>query len=354
MTEDVEMATLTLEQDELYLLDYDNFSSMLLNCIESDKIPGHVTPKLKLINYKGKSILFVNDVDRAPRALPRAVHHQESRAHPELPLNSRYRTVHWEFGKDVFVHGIVPSQREPTTARAGGTQRMETFHICRGCTLSEPASKKSMGDDGKGRSKAKGKCKAVGRKAYDVTRGVDFVDVASMVNFDIARYRAYASGAQRAGTGMVLSCLCLGIGTSMGVGIDGGRGGGLRVRLQALPSSSSSQLAVVIVPMDHLIHTRSSYNLANPSKLPSTSLAYCSALPDIAKEKEGVELLLLLRSTPPAYPRGLLIQPKTHSKWSLANRSSAPKDVSPLALIMTSPSASLGPRQGELERAGKG
>ncbi|KAJ7241907.1 P-loop containing nucleoside triphosphate hydrolase protein [Mycena haematopus] len=246
MTEDVEMLKgLTLRNPAILKLEESedeaaNLSQYAVRCTEADKfLLTYVILKLKLI--KGKCILFVNDVERSYRLklFLEQFSIKSCVLNSELPLNSRYHTVQ-EFNKGVYEYIIatdesgrgeldaddeddeppqqeadadseaeeeeefVPSQREaptatpPTPAAPPAKKRKRSASPAPG-----PASKKAKG-------KGKAKSKAAAAKEYGVTRGVDFVDVACVLNFDLpASARAYThrvGRTARAGrTGMALS-----------------------------------------------------------------------------------------------------------------------------------------------------
>ncbi|KAJ6582054.1 P-loop containing nucleoside triphosphate hydrolase protein [Mycena capillaripes] len=252
MTEDVEMLKgLTLRNPAILKLEESedeaaNLSQYAVRCTEADKfLLTYVILKLKLI--KGKCILFVNDVERSYRLklFLEQFSIKSCVLNSELPLNSRYHTVQ-EFNKGVYEYIIatdesgkgeldsddaaedeapeeaeeadaesdaeekeefVSSQREPPSAAAApaAPQKKRKRSASPAPT---PASKKHKG---------KGKSKAAAAKEYGVTRGVDFVDVACVLNFDLpTSARAYThrvGRTARAGrTGMALSFVSTGLG----------------------------------------------------------------------------------------------------------------------------------------------
>ncbi|KAJ7509695.1 P-loop containing nucleoside triphosphate hydrolase protein [Mycena galericulata] len=282
MTEDVEMLKgLTLRNPAILKLEEDedeaaNLSQYAVRCTEPDKfLLSYVILKLKLI--KGKCILFVNDVERAYRLklFLEQFSIKSCVLNSELPLNSRYHTVQ-EFNKGVYEYIIatdesgrgeldtddegedgdaeaqeegadaeadagaesdaeeefVPSQREPASALAAAPKKRKRSASPAAAPPSEPASKKRKGEGkSKNEGKGKGKGKAAARKEYGVTRGVDFVDVACVLNFDLpTSARAYThrvGRTARAGrTGMALSFVSVCTGT--GTGVNAGTGGGLK------------------------------------------------------------------------------------------------------------------------------
>ncbi|KDR80606.1 hypothetical protein GALMADRAFT_240942 [Galerina marginata CBS 339.88] len=227
MTEDVELlkglalrnpAILKLEEgeDEAALL-----SQYAVRCSEVDKfLLTYVILKLKLI--KGKTIIFVNDVDRSYRLklFLEQFSIKSCVLNSELPLNSRYHVVQ-EFNKGVYDYIIATDEsgaNEPDTEEEGeeeeftSTQRepipAETSESSSSKTPSNkrkrepsPPSHKSRKRDRKDKGKD---------KEYGVTRGVDFVDVACVLNFDLPTssrsYTHRVGRTARAGrTGMSLS-----------------------------------------------------------------------------------------------------------------------------------------------------
>ncbi|KAJ6592317.1 DEAD-domain-containing protein [Mycena vulgaris] len=249
MTEDVEMLKgLTLRNPAILKLEEEedeaaNLSQYAVRCTEADKfLLTYVILKLKLI--KGKCILFVNDVERSYRLklFLEQFSIKSCVLNSELPLNSRYHTVQ-EFNKGVYEYIIatdesgrgeldsddeaaedapeeddaeeepeeefIPSQREPSTPAAAPTPTAAPKKRKRAASpVPAPASKKRKGKGGKA-------------KEYGVTRGVDFVDVACVLNFDLpASARAYThrvGRTARAGrTGMALSFVSAGTGTTKG------------------------------------------------------------------------------------------------------------------------------------------
>ncbi|KAJ7461497.1 DEAD-domain-containing protein [Mycena latifolia] len=257
MTEDVEMLKgLTLRNPAILKLEEDedeaaNLSQYSVRCTEADKfLLTYVILKLKLI--KGKCILFVNDVERSYRLklFLEQFSIKSCVLNSELPLNSRYHTVQ-EFNKGVYEYIIatdesglgeldsddegddeapqaeqeaeadaesdpeeefVPSQREPSASAAAPvpapTKKRKRATSPAPTPTAAPANKKRKGKGGKAAE-------------YGVTRGVDFVDVACVLNFDLpASARAYThrvGRTARAGrTGMALSFVSTGAGPGTG------------------------------------------------------------------------------------------------------------------------------------------
>ncbi|TFK39929.1 P-loop containing nucleoside triphosphate hydrolase protein, partial [Crucibulum laeve] len=243
MTEDVEMlkglalrnpAILKLEEAEDEAA---NLSQYAVRCSEVDKfLLTYVILKLKLI--KGKCILFVNDVDRSYRLklFLEQFSIKSCVLNSELPLNSRYHTVQ-EFNKGVYDYIIATDEsgaqgeydsdeeeaeeeeeaNDEVAEEFTSTQREpapEAQDEPEASTSSAPDSRKRKRPSSpipqtKLRKKGKHR-KSSNDKEYGVTRGVDFVDVACVLNFDLpTSSRAYThrvGRTARAGrTGMSLS-----------------------------------------------------------------------------------------------------------------------------------------------------
>ncbi|KAJ7210448.1 ATP-dependent RNA helicase dbp9 [Mycena pura] len=244
MTEDVEMLKgLTLRNPAILKLEEDedeaaNLSQYAVRCTEVDKfLLTFVILKLKLI--KGKCILFVNDVERAYRLklFLEQFSIKSCVLNSELPLNSRYHVVQ-EFNKGVYEYiiatdesgqGEIDSENESDEEDEGQPESDEEFVSSQREPPSinpapEPAPPKkrkrsvspapAVPASKKRKAKGKGKSDA----EYGVTRGVDFIDVACVLNFDLpASARAYThrvGRTARAGrTGMALSYVSTGAGT---------------------------------------------------------------------------------------------------------------------------------------------
>ncbi|KAG2141242.1 P-loop containing nucleoside triphosphate hydrolase protein, partial [Suillus clintonianus] len=210
MTDDVEtLKGLALRSPAILKLEEDEDETSLLSqysvqCSEVDKfLLTYVILKLRLI--KGKCILFVNDVDRCYRLklFLEQFSIKSCVLNSELPLNSRYHTVQ-EFNKGVYDY-IIATDENGAHAEADSddeleedgldgvddeltpTQRAET-NPDEDAEL-EPTSKKrkhprNSPQPGPSKSK-KTRRRTKSDKEYGVTRGVDFVDVACVLNFDL-------------------------------------------------------------------------------------------------------------------------------------------------------------------------
>ncbi|RDB23582.1 ATP-dependent RNA helicase dbp9 [Hypsizygus marmoreus] len=241
MTEDVELLKgLTLRNPAILKLEEDedeaaNLSQYAVRCSEVDKfLLTYVILKLKLI--KGKCILFVNDVDRSYRLklFLEQFSIKSCVLNSELPLNSRYHVVQ-EFNKGVYDYiiatdesgaveqdsesedeenaaedvaepeeGFISTQREPPTEADSEDRDGKTAASSR---KRKRAAASPVPENSKTR---KLKQRKLGDKEYGVTRGIDFVDVACVLNFDLPTssrsYTHRVGRTARAGrTGMALS-----------------------------------------------------------------------------------------------------------------------------------------------------
>jgi len=167
----------------------------------------YVIFKLKLIT--GKIIVFVDDIDRCYR-LKLFLEQFGIRScilNSELPVNSRIHVVE-EFNKNVYdviiasdEHEILGDEEEPNEEEAEDEPT--------------PAKKKKKSNnkvvEGEGKEPSKKKRKTVEKdKDYGISRGIDFKNVACVLNFDLPTssksYTHRIGRTARAGqTGMALS-----------------------------------------------------------------------------------------------------------------------------------------------------
>ncbi|KAG8951846.1 ATP-dependent DNA/RNA helicase [Tulasnella sp. 424] len=240
-------AILKLEEDKDEAA---NLTQFFARCTEEDKfLLTYVILKLKLI--KGKCLMFVNDVERSYR-LKLFLEQFSIRScvlNPELPLNSRYHVVQ-EFNRGAYDY-IIATDEAGNSATPGSAPNADTeeegagesdraFVVLRFKALSngiagivtEPKvvevttglteadeelptpSAKAIGKRKRGESPLrkgkKGKRKPA--EEFGVSRGIDFVDVACVINFDFPltsdSYTHRVGRTARAGrTGMALSFL---------------------------------------------------------------------------------------------------------------------------------------------------
>ncbi|KAG7444269.1 DEAD-domain-containing protein [Guyanagaster necrorhizus] len=239
MTEDVELLKgLTLRNPVILRLEQGedeaaNLTQYSVKCSEVDKfLLTYVILKLKLI--KGKCILFVNDVDRSYRLklFLEQFSIKSCVLNSELPLNSRYHTVQ-EFNKGVYdyiiatdesgTHGadqdVEDEEEDPNDENEAEQQftstqrelepRPEESSVAIGSSSSSRKRKRSSAEPAQ-KSRKRKNGKDGGDREYGVTRGIDFVDVACILNFDLpGSSRSYIhriGRTARAGrTGMSLS-----------------------------------------------------------------------------------------------------------------------------------------------------
>ncbi|KAG9312818.1 P-loop containing nucleoside triphosphate hydrolase protein [Chiua virens] len=229
MTDDVEtLKGLVLRNPAILKLEEDAEDASLLTqyfvrCSEVDKfLLTYVILKLRLI--KGKCILFVNDVDRCYRLklFLEQFSIKSCVLNSELPLNSRYHTVQ-EFNKGVYDYIIATDESNRKTEKDSDNERddeegpQDSFpvpqdneeHTTSILNTSQKRQRSSSPQTGPSKPSKRKKKKHLD-KEYGVTRGIDFVDVACVVNFDLpSSLRSYThrvGRTARAGrTGMSLS-----------------------------------------------------------------------------------------------------------------------------------------------------
>ncbi|KAI8584610.1 hypothetical protein K450DRAFT_217139 [Umbelopsis ramanniana AG] len=209
-------ATLTKDVDELKQLilrkpailkleeeanEADNLVQYSVTCSEREKfLLTFVVLKLRLI--RGKIIMFVNDIERCYKLklFLEQFSIKTCVLNSELPLNSRYHIVQ-EFNKGIYDYIIATDESE-----LKGEQDTDDED--------EEMEDDEVDDEANGKKnntkKSKKTKKVVKDKEYGVSRGVDFQNVAAVINFDFPKSaKAYthrigrtARGGQR---GMSLS-----------------------------------------------------------------------------------------------------------------------------------------------------
>ncbi|KAH8427294.1 ATP-dependent DNA/RNA helicase [Aspergillus melleus] len=152
-------------------------SQFVVKCAEDEKfLLTYVIFKLQLI--KGKVIMFVGDVDRCYRlklfleqfGLKSCV------LNSELPINSRIHVVQ-EFNKGVYDIIIAADEQEVMGVRKSSKKAKEGDEAAGSSDEDEEETTKSRSDK---RKKLTGK-----EKDYGISRGIDFQNVACVLNFDL-------------------------------------------------------------------------------------------------------------------------------------------------------------------------
>ncbi|RIA93241.1 ATP-dependent RNA helicase dbp9 [Glomus cerebriforme] len=154
--------TLHEEKEETNLL-----TQYAVRCSEIDKfLLIYVILKLRLI--KGKCIIFVNDIDRCYRLklFLEQFSIKSCVLNSELPLNSRYHIVQ-EFNKGVYDYIVATDEGDFKNSESNVDEETQTN---KKSSLEKKSEKKS-------RLQQKD-------KEYGVSRGVDFINVAAVINFD--------------------------------------------------------------------------------------------------------------------------------------------------------------------------
>ncbi|XP_038071107.1 probable ATP-dependent RNA helicase DDX56 [Patiria miniata] len=144
---------ITLKLEESQLPDMDQLTQYHVKCGEEDKFLLLYT-LLKLRLVRGKTIIFVNDIDKSYRlklfleqfSIPGCV------LNSELPVNSRCHIVE-QFNTGLYDIIVASDESSLGTGKQGGKR------------------KKSKSKKGKSRE-------------YGVSRGIDFQNVANIINFD--------------------------------------------------------------------------------------------------------------------------------------------------------------------------
>ncbi|KAI5454652.1 ATP-dependent DNA/RNA helicase [Naganishia albida] len=155
----------------------------------------YVLLKLKLV--KGKALIFVNEVDRGYRLrlFLEQFGVKSCVLNKELPLNSRYHIVE-EFNRGVYDYIIATDEVDLGDAEEEEEEAYE--RKIEEVESSEPKDEPMEEEEPAGSSKKAQKRKASDQpttrekkksrkqdKAYGVSRGIDFVAVACVINFDL-------------------------------------------------------------------------------------------------------------------------------------------------------------------------
>ncbi|XP_071793822.1 probable ATP-dependent RNA helicase DDX56 [Asterias amurensis] len=146
----------TLKLEESQLPDVDQLTQYHVKCTEADKFLLLFT-LLKLRLVRGKTIIFVNDIDRCYRlklfleqfSIPSCA------LNSELPVNTRTHIVD-QFNTGMYDIVVASDETSLATDKKGAGKKKQ---------------KKSKSSKGKGRE-------------YGVSRGIDFQNVMNIINFD--------------------------------------------------------------------------------------------------------------------------------------------------------------------------
>ncbi|QRV74223.1 DEAD/DEAH box helicase [Ceratobasidium sp. AG-Ba] len=240
MTKDVEtLKGIVLRNPAILKLEEDkdeaaNLTQYAVRCSEVDKfLLTYVILKLRLV--KGKCLIFVNDVDRGYRVklFLEQFSIKSCVLNSELPLNTRFHIVQ-EFNKGVYDYIIAtdevggkhddqdtgdeePEEEEQEAAEDEADADLITTEAAAGPSSSTSASsskrkrKTSASPPPTSKTKQRKKTRQNQKdKEFGVSRGIDFVDVACVLNFDLPRssrsYTHRVGRTARAGrSGMALS-----------------------------------------------------------------------------------------------------------------------------------------------------
>ncbi|PGG95560.1 ATP-dependent RNA helicase DBP9 [Helicocarpus griseus UAMH5409] len=192
-------------------------SQFVVKCGEDEKfLLTYVIFKLQLV--KGKCIIFVGDVDRCYR-LKLFLEQFGIRScvlNSELPVNSRIHVVQ-EFNKGVYdiiiaaddqeVLGEAPKKSKKSSRKSGQEQQDGEEDADTKPSRTQDASSDSEAAEQRPSKRPK---KSLKEKDYGISRGIDFQDVACVLNFDLpTTAKSYTHRIGRTGragkTGMALS-----------------------------------------------------------------------------------------------------------------------------------------------------
>ncbi|EEP81482.1 ATP-dependent helicase [Uncinocarpus reesii 1704] len=182
-------------------------SQFAVKCAEDEKfLLTYVIFKLQLV--KGKCIIFVGDVDRSYRLklFLEQFGIKSCVLNSELPVNSRIHVVQ-EFNKGVYDIIIAADDQEVV----GEVPRKQPKDSNREAQNSADEAQKGLSEDEEvDRPPVKKRKKSSKEKDYGISRGIDFQDVACVLNFDLpTTAKSYTHRIGRTGragkTGMALS-----------------------------------------------------------------------------------------------------------------------------------------------------
>ncbi|KAK9703083.1 ATP-dependent DNA/RNA helicase, variant 2 [Basidiobolus ranarum] len=175
-------AILKLEEEKD---DIDNLTQYCVKCSENDKyLLIYVILKLRLI--KGKCVLFVNDIERCYRLklFLEQFSIKSCTLNSELPLNSRYHIVQ-EFNKGIYDYIIATDESALQGEKDSDDEESEPEED----VVADDKDTPEEEEDNESAKKKTSKRKKAHRpdKEYGVSRGVDFQNVAAVINFDFPK-----------------------------------------------------------------------------------------------------------------------------------------------------------------------
>ncbi|KAI9199344.1 P-loop containing nucleoside triphosphate hydrolase protein [Polychytrium aggregatum] len=180
-------AILKLEESD----DQDLLTQYYVKCTEKEKfLLTYFILKLRVHPFgTGKSIIFVNDIDRGYRLklFLQQFGISSCTLNSELPLKSRYHIVQ-EFNRGAYDFIIATDEVEllkgeaaESDDEAGEPQEEDNDGEGVQDGSEKTGQKRAGGDSGKGKNKRRKDAE------YGVSRGIDFQNVQSVVNFDMPR-----------------------------------------------------------------------------------------------------------------------------------------------------------------------
>jgi ATP-dependent RNA helicase DDX56/DBP9 len=167
----------------------DRLTQFVVKCAEDEKfLLIYVIFKLQLLKG-GKFLIFVADIDRSYR-LKLFLEQFGIRScilNPELPVNSRIHVVE-EFNRGVYDIIIASDEKNEmfNDERTAGEDAAEAESNENGKGKKGPAD---AADDGEPQRPKKKRKTGKRDKEYGVSRGIDFKNVAAVINFDLPTVR---------------------------------------------------------------------------------------------------------------------------------------------------------------------
>ncbi|ORX85165.1 DEAD-domain-containing protein [Basidiobolus meristosporus CBS 931.73] len=176
-------AILKLEEEKD---DVDNLTQYCVRCTENEKfLLIYVILKLRLI--KGKCVLFVNDIERCYRLklFLEQFSIKSCTLNSELPLNSRYHIVQ-EFNKGIYDYIIATDESALQGEKDTDDEDSESDEEATPESKETGEGEEEASEDAKKKSTKRKKSHRPD-KEYGVSRGVDFQNVAAVINFDFPK-----------------------------------------------------------------------------------------------------------------------------------------------------------------------